>query len=45
MSEAAEGRLATEIGLVLPLERAAEAHEALAARELVGKALLLCQQE
>jgi NADPH:quinone reductase-like Zn-dependent oxidoreductase len=41
MREAAAGTLATVVGLALPLERASEAHAALAARELVGKALLL----
>lgn len=41
LKEAAAGRLATPVGLVVPLERAAEAHAALEARELVGKALLL----
>ncbi|MEV0620724.1 zinc-binding dehydrogenase [Nonomuraea sp. NPDC050404] len=39
--EAVAGRLTTAVGLVLPLERASEAHAALEARELVGKALLL----
>ncbi|MEO3868987.1 zinc-binding dehydrogenase [Nonomuraea sp. B12E4] len=41
MREAAAGRLTTVVGLAVPLERASEAHAALAARELVGKALLL----
>ncbi|NJP93608.1 zinc-binding dehydrogenase [Nonomuraea sp. FMUSA5-5] len=39
--EVAAGRLATAVGLVVPLERAAEAHAALQSRELVGKALLV----
>ncbi|SEL03943.1 NADPH:quinone reductase [Nonomuraea pusilla] len=41
MEEAAAGRLATEIGLAVPLERAPEAHAALESRALVGKAVLL----
>ncbi|NUP61210.1 MAG: zinc-binding dehydrogenase, partial [Nonomuraea sp.] len=41
MSAAASGELTTVVGLAVPLERAAEAHAALAARELVGKAVLL----
>ncbi|NRQ36748.1 zinc-binding dehydrogenase, partial [Nonomuraea sp. NN258] len=41
LAEAAAGRLATVVGLAVPLERAPEAHAALQARELVGKALLL----
>ncbi|WP_188187160.1 zinc-binding dehydrogenase [Nonomuraea sp. SYSU D8015] len=41
MEEAAAGRMATVVGLAVPLERAHEAHAALAARELVGKAVLL----
>ncbi|TMR23678.1 zinc-binding dehydrogenase [Nonomuraea turkmeniaca] len=41
MEEAAAGRLDTVVGLAVPLERAREAHAALAARELVGKAILL----
>ncbi|MEV0229584.1 zinc-binding dehydrogenase [Nonomuraea sp. NPDC050786] len=36
-----EDRLATVVGLAVPLERAGEAHAALDRRELVGKALLL----
>ncbi|WP_219466652.1 zinc-binding dehydrogenase [Nonomuraea rhizosphaerae] len=45
MAEAAAGRLATEIGLALPLEQAARAHAALASRELIGKAVLLVTAE
>lgn len=45
MAETAAGRLATVIGLAVPLERAAEAHAALASRELVGKAVLLVTAE
>ncbi|RVX43235.1 NADPH:quinone reductase-like Zn-dependent oxidoreductase [Nonomuraea polychroma] len=41
MAEAAAGRIGTVVGLAVPLERAREAHAALAARELVGKAILL----
>ncbi|SEG38441.1 NADPH:quinone reductase [Nonomuraea solani] len=41
LRETAAGRLTTQVGLAVPLERAAEAHAALEARELVGKALLL----
>ncbi|MEV0380856.1 zinc-binding dehydrogenase [Nonomuraea sp. NPDC050643] len=41
MAETAAGRLTTVVGLALPLERASEAHAALEARELLGKALLL----
>ncbi|MEU9831698.1 zinc-binding dehydrogenase [Streptosporangium sp. NPDC048047] len=38
---AAEGRLRPAIGATYPLERAADAHRALAARTTVGKSLLL----
>lgn len=41
VEELAAGRLTTTVGLALPLERASEAHAALEARELVGKAVLL----
>ncbi|MEV5897696.1 zinc-binding dehydrogenase [Nonomuraea fuscirosea] len=41
MREIAAGRLATVVGLAVPLERAREAHAALEARDLVGKAVLL----
>ncbi|GAB2929338.1 zinc-binding dehydrogenase [Nonomuraea fastidiosa] len=41
MREAAARRLTAEVGLAVPLERAAEAHAALEERRLVGKALLL----
>ncbi|MER6946207.1 zinc-binding dehydrogenase [Nonomuraea sp. NPDC000554] len=41
LAEAAAGRLATLVGLAVPLERAREAHAALESRELVGKAVLL----
>ncbi|MEV4106413.1 zinc-binding dehydrogenase [Nonomuraea sp. NPDC049695] len=36
-----DDRIATVVGLAVPLERASEAHAALDRRELVGKALLL----
>ncbi len=41
LHQAAEGRLRPAIGASYPLERAAEAHRALAARTTVGKSLLL----
>lgn len=41
LSEAAAGRLAPVIGQTFPLERAADAHAAMEAREAVGKTLLL----
>jgi NADPH2:quinone reductase len=41
LERAAEGRLRPAIGATYPLERAAEAHRALAARTTVGKSLLL----
>ncbi|MFB4285419.1 zinc-binding dehydrogenase [Nonomuraea sp. MTCD27] len=41
LREVAAGRLTAAVGLAVPLERASEAHAALEARELVGKALLL----
>jgi NADPH:quinone reductase len=40
LAEAAAGRLRPVIGQVFPLERAAEAHAALAARSAIGKTLL-----
>lgn len=40
LEKAAEGRLRPAIGAVYPLERAADAHRALAARATVGKSLL-----
>ncbi|MET8862618.1 zinc-binding dehydrogenase [Nonomuraea sp. NPDC004580] len=45
LREAAAGRLVAEIGLEVPLERAAEAHAALEGRRLVGKALLLVSDQ
>lgn len=41
LQRAAEGRLRPAIGATYPLERAADAHRALAARTTVGKSLLL----
>jgi NADPH2:quinone reductase len=41
LQRAAEGRLRPVIGATYPLERAADAHRALAARTTVGKSLLL----
>jgi NADPH2:quinone reductase len=41
LTEAAAGRLRPVIGQVFPLERAADAHAALAARSAIGKTLLL----
>ncbi|WP_406311737.1 zinc-binding dehydrogenase [Streptosporangium sp. NBC_01639] len=41
LERAAEGRLRPAIGATYPLERAADAHRALAARTTVGKSLLL----
>jgi NADPH2:quinone reductase len=41
LAEAAAGRLRPLIGQTFPLERAAEAHEAIEARATVGKTLLL----
>ncbi|MCO6006420.1 zinc-binding dehydrogenase [Actinoallomurus purpureus] len=40
--EAAAGRLRPVIGRTFPLERAADAHAAIEAREVLGKALLVC---
>ncbi|MFC5818388.1 zinc-binding dehydrogenase [Nonomuraea harbinensis] len=40
LEEAAAGRLRPTIGLVLPLESAAEAHTAIEARQVTGKTLL-----
>jgi NADPH2:quinone reductase len=40
LGEAAAGRLRPVIGQVFPLERAADAHAALAARSVIGKTLL-----
>jgi NADPH:quinone reductase len=40
LEEAAAGRLRPVIGQRFPLERAAEAHAAIAARSTVGKTLL-----
>lgn len=41
MSEAAAGRLKPLVGQTLPLKRAAEAHTAIEARDVVGKRVLL----
>ncbi|SIO86301.1 zinc-binding dehydrogenase [Nocardiopsis sp. JB363] len=41
LEEAREGRLRPHVGMTLPLERAAEAHRALAERRVVGKVLLV----
>lgn len=41
LSEAATGRIAPVIGQTFPLERAADAHAAIEAREAVGKTLLV----
>ncbi|SHN47272.1 zinc-binding dehydrogenase [Cryptosporangium aurantiacum] len=41
LAEAAAGRLVPAIGATFPLEKASDAHEALAARAVPGKALLL----
>ncbi len=40
-AEAAAGRIKPVIGRIFPLERAAEAHAAIEAREVLGKALLV----
>jgi NADPH:quinone reductase len=41
LAEAEAGRLRPVIGQTFPLERAADAHEAIEARATVGKTLLL----
>jgi hypothetical protein len=41
LSEAAAGRIKPAIGRTFPLEKAADAHAAIEAREVVGKTLLL----
>jgi NADPH2:quinone reductase len=41
LREASEGRLAPVIGQRFPLDRAADAHAAIAARETIGKTLLI----
>ena len=41
LSEAAEGRIAPIIGQTFPLEKAADAHAAIEAREVIGKTLLV----
>ncbi|MER6688126.1 zinc-binding dehydrogenase [Streptomyces minutiscleroticus] len=45
LAHAAQGRLRPVIGATYPLEQAAEAHRALAARTIAGKALLLISDE
>ncbi|GAA4528220.1 zinc-binding dehydrogenase [Nonomuraea ferruginea] len=42
LAEAAAGRLRPHIGQTFPLERAADAHAAIAARTALGKTLLTC---
>jgi NADPH2:quinone reductase len=44
LKQATEGRLRPTIGATYPLERAADAHRALAARTTVGKSLLLASR-
>jgi NADPH:quinone reductase len=41
LAEAAEGRIRPVIGQTFPLERAADAHAAIEAREVIAKTLLL----
>jgi NADPH2:quinone reductase len=41
VSEAAEGRIKPAIGQTFPLERAADAHRAIEARDVIGKTLLV----
>jgi NADPH:quinone reductase len=41
LAEAAAGRLVAEIGQTYPLERAADAHTAIEARQTIGKVLLI----
>lgn len=41
LAEAAEGRMRPVVGQTFPLERAADAHAAIEAREVVGRTLLL----
>jgi NADPH2:quinone reductase len=41
LAEAATGRLTAVIGQTYPLERAAEVHAALEARQTIGKVLLI----
>jgi NADPH2:quinone reductase len=43
LAQAAAGHLTPVIGQVFPLERAAEAHTALAARSIIGKTLLIVE--
>jgi NADPH:quinone reductase len=44
LAEAAAGRMRPVIGQVFPLERAADAHVAMAARAAIGKTLLLMDE-
>ncbi len=41
LTEAAAGRLVATIGQTYPLERAAQAHAAIEARQTIGKVLLI----
>jgi NADPH2:quinone reductase len=41
MSEAVAGRIRPIIGQTFPLERAADAHRAIEARDVIGKTLLV----
>ncbi len=45
LSEAAEGRIRPVIGQTFPLERAADAHAAIEAREVIGKTLLTVKRD
>jgi NADPH2:quinone reductase len=42
LADAAAGRLSPYVGQTFPLERAADAHAAIAARTAIGKTLLQC---
>jgi NADPH2:quinone reductase len=44
LTEAAAGRIRPVIGQTYPLERAADAHRAIEARDVVGKTLLLAKE-
>jgi NADPH2:quinone reductase len=45
LERAAKGRLRSAIGAIYPLQRAADAHHALAVRAMVGKSLLSVDAE